>query len=101
MNRSTQIWIGVVALAGLGGLAYMQYNKDKAVGTTQEKPIDVPEIKGTDDVDKLSIMNGDKGEVLLEKKGDKWMVTKPIEAAATSGSSSSFAVIGSSPGRVA
>ena len=42
---------------------------------------DLPEIKAPDDIDKISITNGDKGEVVLEKKGDKWELTKPVERA--------------------
>ena len=33
---------------------------------------DLPEIKAPDDIDKISITNADKGEIVLEKKGDKW-----------------------------
>src|SRR5262249_6809157 len=43
---------------------------------------DLPEIKPPDDSDKLVIKNGDKPEVVLEKKGDKWELTKPVNAPA-------------------
>ena len=35
-----------------------------------------------DDVDKIDIVNGSKGEVVLEKHGDKWELTKPVDAPA-------------------
>jgi hypothetical protein len=37
-----------------------------------------------DDLDKISITNADKGEIVLEKK-DKWVVTKPVQAPANQG----------------
>lgn len=42
----------------------------------------LPPITGSDDLDKISITNADKGEVVLEKTGDQWMVTKPFGARA-------------------
>jgi hypothetical protein len=41
----------------------------------------VPDVKGTDDLDKIEITNGDKPTVTLQKTGDKWMVM-PANAAA-------------------
>ena len=64
MNKNTQILVGVVVLAGLGGLAYMQYNKDKAIGSSTVTSADLPDVKVGDDVDKVSITNGEKGEVV-------------------------------------
>src|SRR4051812_35400530 len=82
LSRDKQILIGVVALAGLGGLVYRQVKVDAQKGTTAAVSADLPTISASDDVDKLSITNGDKPEVVLEKKGDKWFVTKPVNAPA-------------------
>ena len=84
MNRSQKIGVGLVVLAVLGYAAYATGKKDQQTGfaTKDTKKADLPEIKGSDDLDKIVITNADKGDVTLEKKGDKWMVTKPIEAAA-------------------
>jgi hypothetical protein len=92
MSRDKQIILGVVVLAGLGGLVYYQQKKDAQVGTPHTTAADLPDIKGPEDVDKISITNGDKGEVVLERvpgpaladggSGDKWEVTKPVKAPA-------------------
>ena len=81
MDTQKKLIIGVVALAVLGGLAYRQIKSDAQVGkatTTSADPL--PELKVPDDVDKLSVTNGKKGEIVLEKKGDKWFLTKPVQA---------------------
>src|SRR6476620_9641167 len=83
MERSTQLWVGVVVLAALGGAVYKVSKDDATKGTsTTTTSADLPEIKATDDIDKISIVNADKGEVVLEKKGDKWELTKPVTAPA-------------------
>ena len=82
MERSTQLWIGVVVLAALGGAVYKVSKDDATKGTATTTSADLPEIKATDDIDKISITNADKGETVLEKKGDKWEVTKPVTAPA-------------------
>ena len=81
MDRNTKIIVGAVVLAALSFGVYTQYKKDTTLGTQAAKA-DLPELKASDDVDKFSITNGDKGEVVLEKKGDKWMLTKPVSALA-------------------
>ncbi|WP_146648319.1 DUF4340 domain-containing protein [Labilithrix luteola] len=82
MERSTQIGVGLVVLAALGGAVYFKAKEDQKIGTSQMTSAELPELKTPDDVDKVSITNGDKGEVVLEKKGDKWEVTKPVNAPA-------------------
>src|SRR5262249_11554930 len=82
MSRDKGIIIGVLVLGGLSFLVWQQAKKDQQLGSAEKATADLPEIKGTDDIDKLSITNGDKGEVVLEKKDDKWMVTKPVAALA-------------------
>lgn len=83
MERSTQLWIGVVVLAALGGAVYKVSKDDATKGSsTTTTSADLPELKTPEDVDKITIENADKGEVVLEKKGDKWELTKPVVAPA-------------------
>lgn len=82
MNRSTQIWVGVVVLAGLAGAVYVKAKEDQKIGNAQTTSADLPELKTPEDVNKISITNADKGEVVLEKKGEKWEVAKPVNAPA-------------------
>jgi hypothetical protein len=86
MTRDKSIIAGVVVLAGLGFLTFKAVKKDQNIGIAADKAsADMPEIKGSDDLDKIVIKNGDKPEVVLEKQGDKWMVTKPVAALANQG----------------
>src|SRR5262245_11650442 len=82
MSREKQIWIAGIVFVGLAGVAYMQVRKDSNLGTTKAKSVDLPDIKGSDDVDKITVKNADKSDVVLEKKGDKWMLSKPVSAPA-------------------
>jgi hypothetical protein len=82
-SRTIGIFVGVVLLGLLGFLVYKQNQKVDAIGKpTAASSADLPTISAPDDIDKISITNGDKGEVLLEKQGDTWMITKPIAASA-------------------
>ncbi len=86
MSRDKTIIAGVLVLAGLSFLTYQAVKKDQQIGIVSEKAAaDLPEVKGSDDLDKISIKNGDKPEVVLEKQGDKWMLTKPVSALANQG----------------
>jgi hypothetical protein len=82
LSRDKQIGIALVVLAGLGGAAYLQQKKDAEVGTSAKMSADIPSINGPEDLDKISITNGDKGEFVLAKEGEKWMLTKPVHALA-------------------
>src|SRR5437016_5532818 len=83
MNNTQKIGIGVVVLGILGYGVFVPAKKDQQVGVaTKDTKVEMPEAKGTDDVDKIDITNAEKGEVVLEKKGDKWMLTKPVNAPA-------------------
>ena len=86
MSRDRKIVLGVVVLAVLGGLVYRQINQDSKKGAPTTLAADLPDIKGSEDIDKVSLTNGDKGEVVLQKEGDKWMVEKPVKALANQGS---------------
>jgi hypothetical protein len=81
MERNAKIGIAGVVLAGLCVGVYYQQKKDAALGTTAAKG-DLPELKVGEDIDKIDITNGSKGEIVLEKKGDKWELTKPVSAVA-------------------
>jgi hypothetical protein len=81
-SRDKQIIAGVVVLAGLSFLVYRQQKKDAQLGAPTTTSADMPTVSGPEDIDKISLTNGEKGEVVLEKKGDKWVLTKPIEAPA-------------------
>jgi hypothetical protein len=92
MSRDKLIGIGVVVLGILGGLVYMQAKEDEKKGAPLASAKDFPTISAPDDVDKISITNGDKGEVVLEKVPDpqgtpvdgglptRWSVAKPVKA---------------------
>ncbi len=79
LSRDKQILISVVVLAGLGGLVYRKVTEE---GDRPAAKAELPDIKGSEDVDKISLINGDKGEIVLEKKGDQWVMTKPVSAPA-------------------
>jgi hypothetical protein len=95
MSREKLIIVGVVVLGLLGFLVYEQSRKDAAIGQPTVVAKDFPTINAPEDVDKISLTNGDKGEVVLEKVPDPsgaaagdggaggiWQVTKPITASA-------------------
>jgi Domain of unknown function (DUF4340) len=85
MSQSTKLIAGVIILAGLGGAIYYAKNKDAKIGTSAALAAELPEMKAPDDIDKVSIKNGEKQEIVVEKKGDKWVMTKPVEAPANQG----------------
>jgi hypothetical protein len=92
MPREKLIIVGVVVLGLLGGLVYRQSKKDEALGAPVVAAAEFPTIDAPDDVDKLSLTNGDKPEVVLEKVPDPagaavdggpatlWTLTKPVKA---------------------
>ena len=95
MSRDKLIFVGVLVLGLLGFLVYKQSQKDEALGRSTVSTKDFPTISVTDDVDKISITNGDKPEVVLEKVPDPkgtasadggapttWVLTKPVNAPA-------------------
>jgi len=86
MTGTQKIGIGAAILVVLGYAAYAQSRKDQQLGVaSKEKTAELPEIKGSEDLDKVVITNGDKGEVVLEKKGDKWELSKPVSFPANQG----------------
>lgn len=98
MSRDKLIIVGVLVLGLLGFAVYKQEQKDQSMGQPTALAKDFPAINlsSPDDVDKVSIVNGDKGEVVLERQPDPkggtddagapstlWMVTKPVKALAS------------------
>ena len=81
-SRTIGIIVGVVLLGLLGFLVYKQNQKVDAIGKATAATTDMPTVNAPDDIDKISITNGDKGEVVLEKDGDTWKITKPMTATA-------------------
>jgi hypothetical protein len=95
MSRDKLILLGVVILGLLGFAVYKQVKRDESMGAPVVTAKDFPTISlSTDDVDKIDITNGDKGEVVLERVPDPkgtatdagpptmWVLTKPIRARA-------------------
>ncbi|HEY6460006.1 MAG TPA: DUF4340 domain-containing protein [Polyangiaceae bacterium] len=94
MSRDKLIILGVVVLALLGVGVYKVNQADDAKGRPVVEAKDFPSVSAPDDVDKISITNGDKGEVVLEKVADAnaaaadggaggtWRIAKPVQASA-------------------
>jgi hypothetical protein len=94
MSRDKLIIFGVVLLGLLGFLVYKQAKRDQAIGAPIAAGTDLPTVSAPEDVDKISITNGDKGEVVLERVPDPkaapvdggpsetWRLAKPVVAAA-------------------
>jgi hypothetical protein len=94
MSRDKLIIFGVVLLAMLGFLVAKQAKKDESLGAPLASAKDFPTISAPEDIDKISITNGDKGEILLERVRDPkaaegdggaeatWALSKPIHAPA-------------------
>jgi hypothetical protein len=94
MSREKLIIFGVVLLGLLGVLVFKQAKKDESLGAPLASAKEFPTISAPDDIDKISITNGDKGEVVLERVPDTkaastdggvettWVMTKPLSAPA-------------------
>jgi hypothetical protein len=95
MSRDKLIIFGVVLLGLLGFLVYKQAKRDEAIGAPLVATTDLPTVSAPDDVDKISIANGDKSEVVLERVPDPaaaatdagtagiWRLAKPVSADAS------------------
>ena len=82
-EQKIYIAAGVLAVLGVGLFVQQKSNSSEAMAHSQAGgPAALPEIKvPADDIDKItsfSIKNGTKGEVTLEKQGDKWQVTNLV-----------------------
>jgi len=93
MPREKLIIFGVVLLGLLGFLVYKQAKRDEAIGAPVAVA-ELPTVSTSDDIDKISITNGEKGEVVLERVPDPnaapvdggtaetWRLAKPVSAPA-------------------
>ena len=95
MSRDKLIIFGVVLLGLLGFLVYKQAKVDEAIGAPLTAATDLPTVSVPEDVDKISITNGEKGEIVLQRVADPkgapaadggtsevWRLTKPLSAEA-------------------
>jgi hypothetical protein len=93
MSRERLLIFGVVVLGLLGLLVYKQAKRDESIGKPVAVATDLPTISAPDDVDKISLTNGERGEVVFEKVPDPkgiasadagpatmWVLTKPVKA---------------------
>jgi hypothetical protein len=96
MSRDKLLILGVVVLGLLGVLVYKQQQKDASLGTvTTASTKDFPTVSAPDDIDKISITNADKGEIVLQRVADPsapagdggvggtWQLVKPVKAPAS------------------
>ena len=86
MKAEHKLYAAVCVVVGLG-IAFWQVSESKERDAQAHSPAaasDLPTFKLTKEdaekVTKFVINNKDKGEVTLEKKGDKWQVTAPLTA---------------------
>ena len=80
LSQTQKITIGVGVLVLLSFAVWKRQRSDAQLGAqTTTQSAEMPVVSGPDDVDKTSVTNGDKGDVVLEKKDDKWVLTKPVD----------------------
>jgi hypothetical protein len=82
MTRDKQLAIGALALVLFGGLAVKQMRDDAKLGSKAAQEASLPKIESADGAEKLTVTNGEKGEFVLEKKGETWELVKPLAAKA-------------------
>jgi len=89
MKTENKIYIALSVLALLGGgvfLTQKQQKKEQQRYFSSGSSANIPELKvsgeNAEKITKLEIKNADKSEVTLEKSGEEWKVTKPVEYAA-------------------
>jgi hypothetical protein len=97
MSREKLIILGVLVLGLLGVLVWKQEKSDQSMGAPLATQKDFPIVSAPDDIDKISITNGDKGEIVLELVADPsgaaaatdggtpkmWVMSKPTKAHAS------------------
>lgn len=84
-SKMNQIYIGLGALAVLGGLYWMQHKKEAANYNTpyvQGSKDSVPQVKVVpEEIDKVTLKAKDKPEIVLEKKDGNWTMLAPTAGA--------------------
>lgn len=91
MQTDKKIYIGLAILLVIAGLIFWQSQKSKDELAARSNPINAeltaPQFKLdadlVDKVTKISIKEKDKQEIVLEKRGENWTLTQPIEATAS------------------
>ncbi len=78
MTRDKQLAAGVLALVLFGGLALKQMRDDEKLGSKAAQEAALPKFETLEGAEKLTVTNGDKGEVVLEKQGSDWQLVKPL-----------------------
>lgn len=89
MKQEYKLGIAVVAVAALGFGVYTTQTKEKAeresrsgAAAAASLPTAKLDVPATEKLTKLVVKNKDNEPVTVEKKGDAWMVTAPLEAKA-------------------
>ncbi|WP_437602311.1 DUF4340 domain-containing protein [Sorangium sp. So ce590] len=89
MKTEHKIYIAFVVLALLGVGVYLTQKRQKdqlAAHSVTAATADLPKVgiskEDVEKITKISIKNADKSDVTLEKKGETWEVTKPVNAKA-------------------
>jgi hypothetical protein len=85
-SKMNQIYIGIGALAVVGGLYYMNTKKEAANTNTTfnqgSKDGAAPQVKVVpEEIDRLTLRAKDKPEIVLEKKDGNWMMAAPTAGA--------------------
>src|SRR5579859_8204756 len=70
MSRDKLIIFGAVLLGLMGILVYKQAKRDEAIGHAAATEMDLPSLGVPSDLDKISVKNGDKPEVVVELVAD-------------------------------
>jgi hypothetical protein len=94
MSREKYIIVGLLVLGALGVAVYTQAKRDEAIGKPAAGEAELPTLAVPEDIDKVSIQNGDKTEVVLQSvpdpQGDsdagaaiRWVLTAPVKAEAS------------------
>jgi hypothetical protein len=94
MSREKYIIVGLLVLGALGVAVFTQAKRDEAIGKPAAGEAELPTLAVPEDIDKVSIKNGDKDEVVLQSvpdpKGEsdagaatKWVLTAPVKAEAS------------------
>lgn len=92
LSNEHKIYAGLAILAVLGGATYLnrqKQNDEAKKYVAGSASANLPAIKlPSEDVEKITkitLQNETKTDIVLEKKGDKWQLTKPVDYPANQG----------------